>query len=302
MSNCKLGGGPAGLQAALTLARARRTVAVYDAPAPARNAASHGVHNFLGLDGMKPAEIARVAREQIEAVGGVSFRRAEVAGVERADGGEFVLTTDEGERLGAHHVILAFGHRDEHPDVPGFAECWGDTIISCPYCDGFEHRDRVWGLVVPAAGVSATPPLLARHWTDRVKLFLGDGVDIPDELVARLEGFGLAVHRGAIAAVEHEAGKVTGVALAGGETVPVETLLWTPKALPAPLAGRLAGSLGLALDEQGFVAINPMQQTNVERLWAAGEATAPTLAIDAARSGGAAAMLIVQGWFEEPGH
>ena len=297
-----VGGGPAGLQAALTLARARRTVAVYDAPAPARNAASHGVHNFLGLDGMKPSEIARVAREQIEAVGGVSFRRAEVTNIERADDGEFVLTTDEGERLGAHHVILAFGHRDEHPDVPGFAECWGDTIISCPYCDGFEHRDRVWGLVVPAAGVSATPPLLARHWTDRVKLFLGEGVEIPDELVARLEGFGLAVHRGAIAAVEHEAGKVMGVTLAGGETVPVETLLWTPKALPAPLAARLAGSLGLALDEQGFVAINPMQQTNVERLWAAGEATAPTLAIDAARSGGAAAMLIVQGWFEEPGH
>ena len=155
---------------------------------------------------------------------------------------------------------------------------------------------------MPAVGVSATPPLLARHWTDRIKLFLGEGVQIPDELVARLEGFGLAVHRGAIAAVEHEGGKVTGVALAGGETVPVETLLWTPKALPAPLAARLAGSLGLALDEQGFVAVNPMQQTNVERLWAAGEATAPTLAIDAARSGGAAAMLIVQGWFEEPGH
>lgn len=296
-----VGGGPAGLQAALTLARARRTVAVFDAPAPPRNAASHGVHNFIGIEGMKPDEVARVAREQIEAVGGVSFRAAGVANVERAGDGDFVLTTDAGERLGARHVVLAFGHRDEHPDVPGFAECWGTSIISCPYCDGFEHRDRVWGLVVPDAGASATSPLLAQHWTDRIKLFVGAGVDLPGELVARLEGIGLAVHRGDIAAIEHEAGAVTGVALAGGGTVPVETLLWTPRALPSPLAGRLAGSLGLALNEDGFVAVNPMQQTNVERLWAAGEVVAPTMAIDAARSGGAAAMLIVQGWFEESG-
>ena len=294
-----VGGGPAGLQAALTLARARRTVAVLDAPSPARNAASHGVHNFIGIEGMKPAEVARVVRGQIEAVGGVSFRAAEVANVERAGDGDFVLTTGAGERLGARHVVLAFGHRDEHPDVPGFAECWGTSIISCPYCDGFEHRDRVWGLVVPDAGASATSPLLAQHWTDGIKLFLGAGVNLPDEMAARLEAIGLAVHRGDIAAIEHEAGALTGVALAGGETVPVETLLWTPKALPSPLAARLAGSLGLALDGDGFVAVNPMQQTNVERLWAAGEAVAPTLAIDAARSGGAAAMLIVQGWFEE---
>ena len=296
-----VGGGPAGLQAALTLARARRTVAVFDAPAPARNAASHGVHNFIGIEGMTPAEVARVAREQIGAVGGVSFRADEVTNVERAGDGDFVLTTGAGERLGARHVVLAFGHCDEHPDVPGFAECWGTSIISCPYCDGFEHRDRVWGLVVPDAGASATSPLLAQHWTDRIKLFVGAGVNLPGELAARLEGIGLAVHRGDIAAIEHEAGEVTGVALAGGGTVPVETLLWTPRALPSPLAGRLAGSLGLALDGQGFVAVNPMQQTNVERLWAAGEAVAPTMAIDAARSGGAAAMLIVQGWFEESG-
>lgn len=296
-----VGGGPAGLQAALTLARARRTVAVFDAPSPARNAASHGVHNFIGIEGMAPAEVARVARAQIEAVGGVSFRAAEVTNVERAGDGDFVVTTGAGERLGARHAVLAFGHRDEHPDVPGFAECWGTSIISCPYCDGFEHRDRVWGLVVPDAGASATSPLLAQHWTDRIKLFVGAGVNLPGELVARLEGIGLAVHRGDVAAIEHEAGRVTGVALAGGGTVPVETLLWTPRALPSPLAARLAGSLGLALGEDGFVAVNPMQQTNVERLWAAGEAVAPTMAIDAARSGGAAAMLIVQGWFEESG-
>ena len=296
-----VGGGPAGLQAALVLTRARKSVAVFDAPSPARNAASHGVHNFIGVEGMLPADLARTAWEQIDAVGGASHRRAEVTNIERAHDGDLVLTTAEGDRLGAHHVILAFGHRDAIPDIPGFAECWGDTVISCPFCDGYEHRDRVWGLVVPDAGSKATPPLFAFNWTEKVKIFLGSGVDLPDEIASALEAQGLELHRGDITAINHEDGKISTVTLQGGETVPVETLLWSPEALPAPLVERLSRSLGLAVDEEGFVAISPMQQTNIEGIWAAGDAIASTMALDAARSGGAVAMLIVQGWFEEPG-
>ena len=296
-----VGGGPAGLQAALVLVRARKSVAVFDAPSPARNAASHGVHNFLGVEGMLPADVARTAWEQIDAVGGASLRRAEVANIEQSSDGDFVLTTAEGDRLGAYHVILAFGHRDVLPDIPGFAECWGDTVIACPFCDGYERRDTIWGLVVPSAGAKATPPLFAQNWTDKVKLFLGSGVDLPDEIAAGLAAQGLEVHLGDITAINHEDGKVASVTLGGGETVPVETLLWSPEAVPAPLVDRLQMSLGLAVDEGGFIAVNPMQQTNVEGVWAAGDATASTMALDAARSGGAVAMLIVQGWFEEPG-
>ncbi len=295
-----VGGGPAGLQAALVLVRARKTVAVFDAPAPARNAASHGVHNFIGVEGMLPADLARTAWEQIDAVGGASLRREEVANIERDHEGEFVLTTAQGDRLGAHHVILAFGHRDAIPDIPGFAECWGDTVISCPFCDGYEHRDRVWGLVVPSTGAKATPPLFAYNWTDRVKLFLGSGVDLPDELAAALEAQGLDLHKGDITAINHDDGKIASVTLEGGETVPVETLLWSSESLPSPLVQQLARGLGLAVTEEGFVAVNAMQQTNVEGIWAAGDATGSTLALDAARTGGAVAMLIVQGWFEEP--
>ncbi len=296
-----VGGGPAGLQAALVLVRARKSVAVFDAPSPARNAASHGVHNFLGVEGMLPADLARTAWEQIDAVGGASLRRAEVANIEQSSDGDFVLTTAEGDRLGAYHVILAFGHRDVLPDIPGFAECWGDTVISCPFCDGYEHRDRVWGLVVPGADAKATPPLFAQNWTDKVQLFLGGGVDLPDEIAAGLAAQGLEVHRGDITAINHEDGKIASVTLGGGETVPVETLLWSPESVPAPLVDRLQMSLGLAVDEGGFIAVNPMQQTSVEGIWAAGDATASTMALDAARSGGTVAMRIVQGWFEEPG-
>ena len=229
------------------------------------------------------------------------LRPAEVTNIERDTDGELALTTATGDRLGAHHVILAFGHRDALPDVPGFADCWGQTVISCPFCDGYEHRDRVWGLVVPTAGAKATPPLFAYNWTGEVKLLLGAGVDLPDEVAGALEAQGLSLHRGDITAINHTGGQVSSVTLESGEEVPVETLLWSPEARPAPLVERLARGLGLALDSAGFIAANELQQTSVEGLWAAGDAVASTMALDAARSGGAVAMRIVQGWFEEAG-
>ncbi len=296
-----VGGGPAGLQAALVLARARKTVRVFDDPAPARNATSHGVHGFLGLDGMLPAELGRVAWEQIAAYGHASLEKAQVVDIQRGHDGDFVLTSSNGSKLGAHHVILAFGHRDVLPDLPGFADCFGDTIISCPFCDGYEHQDRVWGIVVPAVGAPAVSPLFARNWTNEIRIILGGAVALPEEFAAELEGQGIGVHMGSIVKVQHEDGKIVSVTLDSGDEVAVETLVWVPEAEPAPLVPRLGESLGLAVGEGGFIATNPLQQTNVERLWAVGDAIASTMAIDAARSGGAVATLIVQGWFEEPG-
>ena len=188
------------------------------------------------------------------------------------------------------------------PTSPASPNAGGGTVISCPFCDGYEHRDRVWGLVLPATSAKATPPLFARNWTDRVELLLGGAVDLPDELAAGLEAEGISLHRGDITAINHDDGKVTSVTLDGGETVPVETLVWSPESLPAPLVEQLARGLGLALDEAGFIAVDPMQRTNVEGIWAAGDAIASTMALDAAHSGGNVAMRIVQGWFEEAGH
>src|SRR6185437_1579417 len=139
-----LGGGPAGLQAALVLSRTRKKIVVFDDPEPPRNAASHGVHNFLGLDGLLPADIRRISWQQIDRYSSAELRKNKIVDVRKNDDGLFLITDDNGTSINARKVILAFGYHDVYPDIPGFLECWADSIISCPFCDGYENIDRTW--------------------------------------------------------------------------------------------------------------------------------------------------------------
>ena len=295
-----IGGGPAGMQAALVLARTRKKIVVFDDPRPPRNSASRGVHNFLGLDGLAPAEIRRVAWEQIERYDSAELRHERVVDIRRDDTDDFVVTNDPGDKIIARHVILAFGYHDIHPSVPGFAACWGDTIIPCPFCDGYENRDRIWGIVGSSADEISSFPLLARNWTSDIKVILAAGAQLDSAYKRQLRELGIPVHRGSIAEIHHCEGKVQGVALDDGERVEVGTLLWTPPEEPSPLVQNLVDHVGLRLDEYGHVTANEMQQTNVDRLWAAGDVQGWTGAIESANAGGMAAFFMVHGWYGEP--
>jgi thioredoxin reductase len=119
-----LGGGPAGLQAALVLSRTRKKIIVFDDPEHARNAASHGVHNFLGLDGILPRETRKIAWEQIDKYGSAEFRKEKIVNVTKEEDGIFVITDDNETSIKAKKVVLAVGYHDVYPDIPGFIECW----------------------------------------------------------------------------------------------------------------------------------------------------------------------------------
>ncbi|NDJ51469.1 MAG: NAD(P)/FAD-dependent oxidoreductase, partial [Chloroflexi bacterium] len=125
-----VGGGPAGLQAALILARTRKRLIVFDSPEPPRNGASHGVHNFIGLDGLLPSEIREQAWEQIAVYNSAELRTERIVDVQAHEVG-FALIGEAGTSVSAGHVVLALGYRDVYPDVPGFRECWGASIIAC---------------------------------------------------------------------------------------------------------------------------------------------------------------------------
>lgn len=293
-----IGGGPAGLQAALVLARTRKHIIVFDDPQPPRNNASHGVHNLLGLDGMPPAEIRAIAWKQIDVYQSAELRHEQIANIEKADHDDFCVTGDKGTSIRAKHVILAFGYRDIHPTIPGFAECWADTIIPCPYCDGYENRDRVWGVVAASARDANHFPKLAYNWTSDIKLLLQPGVSLDSAYEANLTASGISVHRGEITYIHHTGGKVEGVSLDTGGKIEVGTLLWAPPKQPVPLIHTLVENLGLEVDGEGYVKTNSLQQTNINGLWAAGDVQNGRWALDATCTGGKVAQTIIKDWYQ----
>ena len=295
-----VGGGPAGMQAALVLARTRKKVVVFDDSQPPRNAASHGVHNFLGLDGLSPAEIRRVAWEQIDRYDSAELRRERIVTIRRDDNRDFLVTNNLDDNVVARHVILAFGYHDIHPAIPGFAECWGDTIIPCPFCDGYENRDRIWGIVGSSADEISSFPLMAQNWTSNIKVIVATDARLDEAYEAQLGELGIPIHNGAVIEIHHDDGKAQAVTLDSGERVEVGTLLWTPPEKPSPLVQDLVDNLGLQLNAYGHVAANEMQQTNDDRVWAAGDVQGWTGAIESANAGGMAAFFMVRGWYGEP--
>jgi thioredoxin reductase len=297
-----LGGGPAGLQAALVLSRTRKKIIVFDDPEPSRNAASHGVHGFLGLDGHVPTDIRKIAWEQIVKYDSAEFRKEKIVNVSKEkeeEDGIFILTSDNGTSIKAKKAILAVGYHDIYPDISGFIECWADTIISCPFCDGYENRDRVWGIVVNSKAELERLPKMVKNWTSKIKvIIMSPNIEIKSSYQNELSKLDIPVYRGIITNVNHTNTKVESVLLESGEKIEVDTLLWIPSKRPSQLIQRLVENLGLELDEQGNVKTDQMQKTNVKGLYAAGDVTGSMGALAAAYDGAKVATSIVHEWYD----
>jgi thioredoxin reductase len=248
-----LGGGPAGLQAALVLSRTRKKIIVLDDPEPPRNAASHGVHNFLGLDGLLPADIREIAWEQIDKYASAELREKEIVNVRKDEDGLFLVTDGSGTSIQAKKVIIAFGYHDVYPGIPGFVACWADTIIPCPFCDGYENRDRVWGVVANSKMELERFPEMVQNWTPKIEVFIPSDMEITSSYQDELSGLGIAIHRGSIVNVNHTGTKVESVSLDSGERIAVNTLFWIPPRSSSPLLQKFVENLGFELDGEGNV-------------------------------------------------
>ncbi len=263
-----VGGGPAGLSAALILGRARKRVLLCDA-GPPRNAAAEHVNGFVTRDGIPPREFRRVGREQLVPYASVDVRDARV---ERIGGerGAFEVEVG-GDVVRARRVILCVGMVDVLPELPGLRELWGHAVVQCPYCHGWEVRDRVFGCL------TTTPMLLEwalmlRGWTEQVVAFTDGKCAVPDDVRAKLTGAGVRIEerplRRLIAAGGAPTG-MTGVEVDGGAVVPCEVLFMRTQQLQPPLVTHL----GLALDEGGYVKVDDMMRTSRPGIIAAGDVT-----------------------------
>jgi thioredoxin reductase len=296
-----MGGGPAGLQAALILARTRKKIIVFDDPEPPRNAASHGVHGFLGLDGFLPKDIRKIAWEQIDKYDAAELREERIVDISKQEGeqeGIFLITSDNETLIKAKKVVLAVGYHDVYPDIPGFLECWADTIIHCPFCDGYENKDRVWGIVVNSKAELKRFPKVARNWTSKIKVFVPQDMKIESSYQNELTKLDIPVHRGNITNVNHTNTKIQSVTLDSGKKTEVDTLWWIPSRRPSQLIQRLVENLGLEVDDQqGNIKTDQKQQTNVKGLFAVGDVAGSMGALGAAHDGGKAATSIVHKWY-----
>jgi len=272
-----IGGGAAGLGAALTLARSRRRVLVIDAGSP-RNAPAEGVHNYLGREGTPPRELVRIGRGEVAEYGGEVVDGV-VRVVERRDDGGLRVRWSEGDApertTDARRVVLAGGLVDELPDLPGVVEGWGRSVLHCPYCHGWEVRDRPIG-VLGTSPAAIHQALLFRQWSDDITLFTHTGVKLDEAQREELTARDIRIVEGEVVGLDVSVdGSLHAVELADGTRVAREAVALLPR-----FTARLDAVAGLGLDptellmgEQvlgTYLATDPSGATAVPGVWAAG--------------------------------
>jgi len=281
-----VGAGPAGLNAALVLGRARRRVVVLDDGQP-RNYATHEMHGVLAHDGLDPAELR--ARGRAELAGyGVEVVSAEVQDADVLDG-VVRLTSARGTDT-ARTVLLATGMLDEVPDIPGFARVWGISAHTCPYCDGFEHRDE--RLAVLAAGARGEHlAVLLRQWSDDVVLFTNGPHDLAVDQLARVHALGIPIIETPVVALEgDDDGRLRRVRLDDGETLDRDALFFY---VGWRLRNDVARRLGCGLRDDGSIAVDSEQATTVDRVYAAGNCAEPRALVPTAAGSGVTAAVSI---------
>jgi thioredoxin reductase len=278
-----IGGGAAGLSAALVLGRARRRVVVIDAGMP-RNAPAAHMQGFISRDGTPPGDLLAAARAEVRRYG-VEILEDRVVDAEAG----FALRLAAGRAVTARRVLLATGAVDDLPDVSGARERWGRDFLHCPYCHGWEVRDQAIGVLATGPG-SVQHAHLLRQWTDDVILFTHTHPLTVEER-ATLDARGIAVVDGAVERLVVSEDRLRAIGLADGRTVPRDALFIRP-ALRAHADGP-AAALGCELLADGLVRADADGRTSVPGVWAAGNAVNPRAqVITAAGEGSAVAIAI----------
>lgn len=297
-----VGGGAAGLSAALTLGRSRRSVLVVDAGEP-RNAPAEGVHNYLGREGTSPHDLVRIGRDEVARYG-VVVTDGRIVGASATDGtaGDpvaFRLTLASGEVVTGRRIVVAAGSVDVLPDVPGLAEQWGRGVVQCPFCHGWEVRDRRIGVLVTTAN-GAHHAQMFRALSDDVTVFVPDPALVDETALAGFAARGITVVQSAVARVLSDGDRLTGVELPDGSVVALDAL-----AAASTVEARVDWTAGLGLtpvDQEvngtrfgSVLAVDAMGATAVPGVFAAGNVTNAALTVIGSAAAGMTVGAAVHG-------
>lgn len=257
-----VGGGPGGLSAALALGRANKRVLLCDA-GPRRNQTAVHMHNFVSRDGIAPEAFREVSREQLAAYPAVKLRDEGVRSITGSKG-DFSVTLDS-DVVRARRIVLCVGMIDELPAIEGLAERWGRSVFQCPYCHGWEHRDRPWAYLASSADKLDFARFL-RGWSPRVVALTQGAFALDAERVGSLAAAGVIVEARPIVRLEGERGALSRIVVEGGSHDADALFMHPPQRHVA-----LVDALGLEL-EDGYVRVDPMRrETSIPGIYAAGD-------------------------------
>ena len=259
-----IGGGPAGLAGALALCRARKSVVLFDCWPP-RNATASEVRGFVTQDGTPPAEMRRLAQEDLTAYDTFELRDdVRVEGIGR-ENSRFVVEAGE-HSVQARRVLLCVGIVDVLPDLPGYRQLWGTSVFQCPYCHAWEVRDRTFGYLAPDEHC-ADWSLILRSWTSDLIVFTGGHFAVSPELRAELAQARIQIDEREVVGLRCDGDTLAAVQLAGGDEVAREILFVRPPQRQTPLVEKL----GLSLAARDLVKIDDRHQTSIAGIYAAGD-------------------------------
>jgi thioredoxin reductase (NADPH) len=283
-----VGGGPAGLCAALWLARYLYKVVVVDSGDP-RNWETRGINGFLGHQGIRSPDLRALGRAEA-AKYGVEFVGGVVDTAVNETGELFAICLRDGTTIESQRILLAIGIKDVWPPIPGLESCYGETAHVCPDCDGYETRDK--NTVVIGTGRKAVGMALAlTTWTRQIVICTnGEAPDMNQELLDQLKALNIPVLNESIKCILSKDKEIRGIELAGGMSLDCERLYFAIGQYPAD---DLGAQLGCKRDPMGRLVIDNRNHTSVRNVYAAGDITpGPQIAIGAAASGAVAAMAI----------
>lgn len=260
-----IGGSYAGLSAAMALGRSLRDVLIIDSGDPC-NKQTPRSHNFITQDGQTPAAITQLAKEQVMKYPTVRFINGIVDSVEGTDG-NFVVHTRSKHHFSAEKILFATGLKDEIPDIKGYAECWGISILHCPYCHGYEVAGKKTGLLASSDHAYEAVKLIS-NWSPELIIFSNGKHELTDKHLEKIEQYGVEIIEKEIMEMKHENGYLRSLLFIDGTEYEIGVIFARPKISQHSSIPEL---LGCQLNEHGFIEVDEFQKTTIPGIYAAGD-------------------------------
>lgn len=261
-----IGGGPAGLNAALVLGRARKNVVVID-EGRARNRVTRETHGFLTRDPISPSDFRRIAKEQISAYPSVTFAEDTAISITGTDG-DFQISTVQGQTYRSKKLLFATGMKDLPMDIKGLSDVYGKSAFICPYCDGWELRDQALVVIVKGADATHMAQVIS-GWTNNITICTNGSDDLTNAQREELQQHNIPVYDLPIQSIESDNGMVQQVVLKDGTSIVCTGIFFRPKLM---IGSDLPQAIGCEITEAGTVIVDNLGKTNVPGVYSAGDA------------------------------